>query len=166
MCSKLPGISKPIMKIYFAADHAGFTLKNTLLNYVRGELSHEVEDCGALQHDPDDDYPDFIAVAARKLQADVLAERPSRAILMGASGQGEAIVANRFPGVRAAVYYGGNPEIVKLSREHNDANALSLGARFISEDEAKAAVKQWLNVLFTGEARHVRRIGKIDGSEE
>src|SRR6185295_2504463 len=94
------------MKVYFAADHAGFELKNTLLNFVRGELNFDVEDCGALTYDAADDYPDLIALAARKLSEDAAQGLDSRAVVIGASGQGEAIVANRFPGVRCALYYG------------------------------------------------------------
>jgi ribose 5-phosphate isomerase B len=147
------------MTIYFATDHAGFALKEVLLAYVRDELGYAVEDCGAYAHDPEDDYPDFIQKAAQKV-----GERASdaRAIILGGSGQGEAMVANRVSGVRATVYYGGAPEIITLSREHNDANVLSLGARFVSEDEAKDVVAQWLSLPFSGGERHVRRIHKID----
>ncbi len=150
------------MKVYFAADHAGFELKNELLNFVRGEMNHDVEDCGALEFNGDDDYPAIIAAAAQKLSIDVAAGRDSRAIILGGSGTGEAIVANRFAHVRAAVYYGGTHDILKLSREHNDANALSLGARFLSKDDAKGAVRVWLTTLFSRDERHVRRIGQID----
>lgn len=145
------------MKVYFASDHAGFKLKNELLEYVK-TLGHEVMDKGASTYDAEDDYPDHISLAAREVSAD----RNARAIVLGGSGQGEAIVANRFPNVRAALYYGGNPEIVKLSRDHNDANILSLGARFVSGDEAKDAVRMWLETKFSGDERHVRRIKKIE----
>ena len=94
------------MKVYFASDHAGFDAKNKLVEYVRDQLKCEVEDCGALVNDPQDDYPGIIAVAAKKLSEDVAAGKDSRAIVAGASGQGEAIVANRFKGVRCALYYG------------------------------------------------------------
>ncbi len=161
------------MKIYFAADHAGFELKNELVQYVRDQLGHDVEDCGALTNDPADDYPEIIAGAARTLSADTLAKRESRAIMVGASGQGEAIVANRFRGVRCALYYGqpsrlqtdmGGKQLDMISstREHNNANALSLGARFLSSEEAKEAVRTWLILPFPGEERHKRRIQKID----
>ncbi len=147
---------KPV--VYFATDHAGFDLKEVLRTFVQDELGYEVIDCGAHTYDAADDYPDFIAKAAQ-----ALSERPTqRAIILGGSGQGEAMLANRFAGVRATVYYGGAPEIITLSREHNDANALSLGARFISEDEAKQAVRQWLSLPFSNEERHVRRIKKIE----
>lgn len=161
------------MKIYFAADHAGFELKNKLVAFVRG-LGHEVEDCGALTFDVNDDYPNIIADAARKLAADALMDRDSsRAIVLGASGQGEAMVANRFRGVRCALYYGkpqgkqtdatGNElDMLASTRIHNNANALSLGARFMSEDEAKGAVQMWLAAPFTAGERHIRRIRMID----
>jgi len=102
------------MKVYFASDHAGFDAKNELVEYVRDQLKCEVEDCGALVNDPQDDYPGIIAVAAKKLSEDVAAGKDSRAIVAGASGQGEAIVANRFKGVRCALYYGdpGNQQVL------------------------------------------------------
>ena len=161
------------MKVYFAADHAGFETKNQLLAYVRDELHHDVEDCGAFANDPQDDYPSIIANAARKLSADVSVGKDSRAIVAGGSGQGEAIVANRFKGVRCALYYGEAPrmqtdlsgkalDILSSTREHNDANALSLGLRFLSLEEAKQAVQKWLSKGFSGEERHARRIRQIE----
>ena len=161
------------MKVYFASDHAGFDAKNALVDYVRDHLGHEVEDCGALVNDPQDDYPAIIAAAARKLSEDVAAGKDSRAIVAGGSGQGEAIVANRFKGVRCALYYGdpGNQQvdasgkrldILASTREHNDANALSLGLRFLTLDQAKEAVARWLAAPFPGDARHARRITQID----
>lgn len=160
------------MKVYFAADHAGFELKARLMSFVL-RLGMETEDCGALSFDPGDDYPALIATAARKLSADVAAGKDSRAILIGASGQGEAMVANRFKGVRCALFYGeSGKEQVDMSgkrldmlastRQHNDANALSLGARFLSPPEAEEAVKSWLAETFSGEERHRRRTLAID----
>src|ERR1700754_2891879 len=101
------------MKVYFASDHAGFDTKNRLVEYVRDHLGYDVDDCGALVDDPQDDYPGIVAVAARKLSEDIAAGKDSRAIVAGASGQGEAIVANRFKGVRCALYYGdpGNQQV-------------------------------------------------------
>jgi ribose 5-phosphate isomerase B len=161
------------MRVYFATDHAGFELKNILLAFVRDELKYDVEDCGAFTYDKDDDYPDFIAVAAKKLSEDVAQGNNSRAVMIGASGQGEAMVPNRFKGVRCALYYGKPSReqtdmsgkqlsMLASTREHNDANALSLGARFLSADEAKEALKEWLIRPFSGEERHQRRIRKID----
>ena len=148
------------MTIYFAADHAGFELKRALIPYVRDILGHEVVDCGALEFNPDDDYPEFIRKAAEAVSKD---QGNARAIILGGSGQGEAIAANRFAGVRATVYYGKDTSIVKLSREHNDSNVLSLGARFLSGDEAKEAVSLWLTTKFSNDERHKRRIAQIDG---
>jgi ribose 5-phosphate isomerase B len=164
------------MKVYFAADHAGFDLKNILMNFVRGDLGHEVEDCGAFEKDPNDDYPEIIAAACRSIVRDVSEGIECRGIILGASGQGEAMAANRFESVRAAVYYGATGHQVDTSgisldmlasiRGHNDSNVLSLGARFLTEDEAKQAVKSWLAAPFTGDERHVRRIGKLDTLQE
>ena len=144
--------------ILFAADHAGFELKDQLLTFVK-DLGYVTEDFGAHTLDLDDDYPGIMAPVGFKIGSN---PEKYKAIILGGSGQGEAIVANRFPGVRAVVYYGGNLEIIKLSREHNDANILSLGARFLTSDEAKEAVKLWLETPFSGEERHVRRIEQID----
>ena len=161
------------MKVYFASDHGGFEIKNKLVGFVRDELGHEVEDCGADHFDADDDYPEIIARASRKLSEDSLAGRDSRAIVAGASGYGEAMVANRFKGVRCAVYYGKvlreqtdakgkKLDILTSSRDHNNANALSLGLRFLSFEEAKQAITEWLSTPFSDEERHIRRIQQID----
>jgi ribose 5-phosphate isomerase B len=147
------------MKIYIATDHAGFPLKEEILPYVRDVLGYEVVDCGAETLDPNDDYPAFMQTAAKAVSENSV---ETKAIIFGGSGQGEAIVANRFPRVRAVVYYGGQPEIIRLSREHNDANVLSFGARFISVEDAKEAVATWLSTPFTQDERHVRRIAQID----
>ena len=146
------------MKIYIGADHAGYELKNKLVLWLK-EQGHEMTDFGAHEFNPTDDYPDFIEPVARAIASDP--ER-SRGIILGGSGQGEAMDANRFPGVRAAEFYGGDLNIVKIAREHNDANILSLGTRFVSEEEAKKAVELFLNTLFSGDERHIRRIKKID----
>jgi ribose 5-phosphate isomerase B len=147
------------MKIYFATDHAGYELKEALASYVEKDLGYTVADMGAHQIDPDDDYPQYIQLAAQEVSHD---PSGSRGVIIGGSGQGEAIVANRFPKVYCAVYYGGTLDIIKLSREHNNANMLSLGARFMSLDEAKVAVKLWLETTFLEEDRHVRRIKEIE----
>lgn len=145
-------------KIFFATDHAGFELKEQLISFVRDKLGYSVEDLGTHKLIEGDDYPDRIAPVAKAVTED----SGSKAIILGGSGQGEAIVANRFPGVRAIVWYGGPDEIVAVSREHNDANVLSIGARFVSIQEAEEAVCTWLTTDFSGDERHVRRIGKIE----
>jgi len=154
--------------IYLGTDHAGFELKEEIKKYLQ-EQGEEIEDLGAFELNLDDDYPDFIvpvakAVALRQASASAKATADKQGvfgIVFGGSGQGEAIVANRFKGVRAAVYYGGNLDIVKLSRQHNDANVLSLGARFLTKEQAIEVVKIWLATPFEG-GRHQRRIEKID----
>lgn len=145
------------MKIALASDHAGFQLKETLKNFLE-ENGHEVVDCGAYEENPEDDYPGFVMGAART----VARGEADRGIIMGGSGQGEAMAANRIPGVRAAVIYSVNKDIVRLSREHNDANMLSLAARFLNDGVAKEIVALWLETEFSGEERHVRRIKKLD----
>lgn len=154
------------MNIYLAADHAGFKLKEKIKVYLRRQ-GYAVKDFGAFKLDPNDDYPDFIRKAATAVSGD---PENSRAIILGGSGQGEAMVANRYKGVRAVVYYGepsealakdGQLSIIRLSREHNDANMLSIGARFVEEKDALRAVKLWLETPFSNEERHKRRISKF-----
>ncbi|MCE9541447.1 RpiB/LacA/LacB family sugar-phosphate isomerase [Candidatus Kaiserbacteria bacterium] len=164
------------MKIYFAADHAGFDLKSVLMQFVQGTtirgVMHEAVDCGAFELDKADDYTDFVGRASKLLSDDAAAGVESRAVVIGASGQGEAMAANRFPKVRCALYYGepakkqtdmsGHElDMLSSSRQHNGANALSLGARFLSIDEAKQAVLQWLSAEPAAEDRHLRRIAKL-----
>ncbi len=143
-------------KIYIASDHAGFELKEVLISFLT-ERGYEVADLGPATFDKDDDYPDTIGVLARTMSG----EKSAFGIAIGGSGQGEAMVANRLPGVRAAVYYGGNKEVLMLSRQHNDANVLSLGARFVNAEEAKEATLVWLQTEFSNEERHMRRIAKL-----
>ncbi len=145
------------MRIYIASDHAGFELKGKLISFLR-ESGHEVTDKGPYKFDALDDYPDFLGPVADSVAADP----NSIGIVMGGSGQGEAMVVNRKKGVRAAVYYGGTLEIVRLARQHNNANVLSLAARFVTEEEAKDAVSLFLSTPFSGDERHIRRIKKIE----
>ena len=148
------------MKIFLGADHAGFELKEEIKKFLIGQ-GHEVEDCGALEFDKEDDYPDFCAAAARKV-----AENPdSMGFVFGKSGAGEAIVANKAKGIRAALYYGGHEDIVKLSREHNNANVLSIGAKFISPEEVERAIDLFIETGLEG-GRHQRRIEKISKLEK
>ncbi|HQV64941.1 MAG TPA: RpiB/LacA/LacB family sugar-phosphate isomerase [Candidatus Paceibacterota bacterium] len=144
------------MKIHIGTDHAGFELKNKLVEYLN-ELGHDITDHGAFSYDSTDDYPDFVTPVAHAVSMDM----NSFGIVLGGSGQGEAMNANRFEEVRAIEYYGGEIEIVKLGREHNNANVLSLGARFVSDEEAREAVKVFLETEFSGDERHIERLSKF-----
>lgn len=146
------------IKIFLGADHAGFELKEKIKKFL-SEQGFQVEDKGAFELNPDDDYPDFIIPVAEAISKD---PENNRGIILGGSGQGEAIAANRFPNVRAAVFYGSSLDIITLSREHNNANILSLGARFLKDTEAIEAVKLWLQTPFSEDIRHRRRISKLD----
>lgn len=148
------------MKVYLATDHAGFELKEIVKDYLmkEGDVS-EVVDFGALAYDEQDDYPDFISLAAEAIAEDL--SGADRAIIFGGSGQGEAMVANRTEGVRATVYYGGSQEIVTLGREHNNANVLSLGAGFVDADQARTVIDLFLTTDFSEDERHKRRLEKF-----
>jgi ribose 5-phosphate isomerase B len=165
-------MNEPKQIIFIAADHAGFRLKAALAEHL-AILGHEVKDCGAYDLDPEDDYPDFMT----KLAQSVAATPGACGVMCGGSGQGEAMCANRVPGVRAAVFYGpisakealdreggfseDGYDAVRLSRRHNNANVLSLGARFISAVEASEALNIFLNTEYTADPRHVRRLEKF-----
>ena len=153
------------MKIYLGTDHAGFEMKEELKPFLE-ELGHEVIDQGASEYNENDDYPDFIVPVAQAVSSD----KESKGIILGGTGQGEAIAANRIKGVRAIVFNGQYephdgrivPDEIIMSREHNDANILSLGARFLTVDEAKRAITKWLATPFSEDERHIRRLQKID----
>lgn len=146
------------MKILLASDHAGLELKNKVKDFLISE-GFGVEDLGAHVMDREDDYPKIMIPVAMRIIND---PDHTKAIIFGKSGQGEAMVSNRFPGVRAAVYYSHNLEILRLSRLHNDANVLSIAAGFVNEDDAKEAVRIWISTPFSDEERHVRRISQMD----
>lgn len=161
------------MKIATTTDHAGFEALKELKTYLES-LGHECVDFGPTHFDAEDDYPDFMLPAAHA----VASGECERGVIMGGSGQGEAMAANRVPGVRAALFYGpvtakvavdadgtmsDDPyEIVRLSRQHNDANILSLSGRFLATEEMKTALTIWLETPFSGAERHARRIRKLD----
>ena len=147
--------------IYLASDHAGYELKNQIVEYVK-ELGYAVTDMGPKEYDPEDDYPDFIIPAAEK----VAEKKDNLGIIFGGSGQGEGLAANKVRGIRAVVYYGFEPTIVKLSKEHNNANVLSIGARFVSVKDAKRSVKLWLDTKFSNAVRHKRRLKKVSDYEQ
>ena len=144
------------MKIHIATAHAGLELKNSIRDHLKAK-GFDVTDHGAHEYDALDDYPDFIFPCAHAVAAD----SESRGIILGGSGQGEAMAANRVKGIRAAVFYNGPDEIVKLSREHNNANILSLGARFMDKTEIYDIIEMWLNEPFAG-GRPEKRIKKLD----
>jgi ribose 5-phosphate isomerase B len=158
------------MKILVGSDHAGFGLKEKLIPYLK-ELGYEVEDKGAFEYNEEDDYPDFIIPVAREVS-----KHPNnvRGIVLGGSGQGEGMAANKFSDVRATIYYGQgqcvvkeeHESIIKISRADNDANILSLGARFITEEEMKEVVKEWLETPFKNTEKYIRRISKMDRIHE
>lgn len=161
------------MKIAVTTDHAGFEPIQQLKTYLQ-ELGHEVVDYGPQGFDADDDYPDFMFPAAKS----VAAGECEVGVIMGGSGQGEAMAANRVKGIRCTLFYGqalakqpidaeGNMsddpyEILRLSRQHNQANMLSLSARFLSLEEMKQAIQIWLDTPWSDEPRHARRVQKLD----
>lgn len=146
------------LTVHVAADHAGFSHKEAVRVWLESE-GVVVVDHGAKHYDAEDDFPDFIAPAASAVSR---SPQSSCALIFGGSGQGEAIVANRYPGVRAIVFYGGTDEIITLSREHNDANVLSIGARFISEDETKRVIWNWLSAVPVRAPKYDRRNQKLE----
>ena len=141
------------MRIGVASDHAGFRFKTLVAQHLRG-LGHEVQDFGAPSEEPVD-YPDFVFPLARAVAEGKL----ERGFVFGGSGNGEAMTANRCPGVRCAVAWG--LESARLSRAHNDANVLSMGQRLVPENQVLAIVDLWLATAFEG-GRHVARIRKLD----
>ena len=145
--------------IILAADHAGFAMKEHIKHRFE-KTGYTVEDVGAPTNDPDDDYPMYMKKAA----AAITAAPGSFGIVFGGSGQGEAIVMNRHAGIRAIVYAASNPELVKIGREHNNANVLSVGARFLSEEQAWVATEVFRKTAFSEDERHQRRLGQIDAS--
>ncbi len=150
------------MRVYLGADHAGFELKEKIKSYLQARpVKVEVIDCGAERFVDGDDYPKYMADVARHIKEDA-EHNPSLGIIFGGSGTGEAIVANRFAHVRAVVYNGNDFEIVKLGREHNDCNVLSIGARFVNEKKTIEAVEMFLNTNFSHEERHADRIIMIE----
>lgn len=147
------------MKIYLGTDHAGFEFKEQIKEYLIQE-KYDVVDCGAEIFDKDDDYPDFISKVGENVGKDI----GSCGIVVGKSGAGECIVANKYKGVRA--FLAVNEINVKLAREHNDANVISFGSEIVNLEEAKKFIKLFLETPFSKEERHVRRINKIKEIEE
>lgn len=147
------------MRVYLGSDHAGFQLKAALIDHLAG-MGHEPVDCGALTYTPDDDYPPPCIEAARR----TISDPGSLGVVIGGSGNGEQIAANKVEGVRAALAW--NDETARLAREHNDANIISLGARNHPVEDAVHFVEIFLTTPFSGEARHQRRIDMISEFEK
>ncbi len=146
------------MRVHLGSDHAGFALKTKIAERLR-QLGHEPVDHGPLTFAPDDDYPAYCIGAAHG----AVSEPGSLGIVIGGSGNGEAIAANKVRGSRCALAH--NEETARLGRAHNDANVLSLGARMISEEEALRFVEIFVTTPFRGESRHSRRIAQLTDYE-
>jgi ribose 5-phosphate isomerase B len=144
--------------IYISGDHAGFKLKEKLKPWLE-KKGYSVKDFGPSKYNKEDDYSDFVIPMAKAVSK---SKNKIRGIIMAGSGQGEVIAANRIRGARAALFYGGNTNILKLSRAHNNSNILSLGARFLNETQAKKAIDVWLKAKFSNATRHKRRLAKND----
>ena len=142
------------MRLHIGTDHAGFELKNHLVEHLRSE-GHDVVDHGAHVYDALDDYPAFCISAAEA----VIAEPGSLGIVIGGSGNGEQLAANRVPGIRAILAW--SVETAKLGRQHNDANVVSVGGRMHSVEESTAIVEAFINEPFSGDERHQRRIDQM-----
>ncbi len=142
------------MRVYVGSDHAGFDLKQHLVAHLSGG-GYEVVDLGADTFDPEDDYPPYCVAAGER----VVADPGSLGVVIGGSGNGEQIAANKVLGVRAALVW--NPDTARLARLHNDANVVAVGARQHSLEEATALVETFLTTAFSGDARHARRIAEV-----
>ncbi len=151
------------MRIHIATDHAGLELSHFLIEQL-GKQGHEVFDHGPTSYDPIDDYPSFCINAALAVVRDQQAGIPALGIVLGGSGNGEQIAANKVVGIRAALAW--NESTAKLAREHNDANVIAVGARQHSQDEVLHLIELFIAEPFSNDERHVRRIGKIANYEE
>lgn len=165
------------MIVYLGTDHSGLHIKDEVKKFLE-EGGYHVEDCGAYEYDRDDDYPDFIGKAAQGVSQDL----ESVGFVFGGSGQGEQMTANKYKGIRCALFYStaravseidisGNVsedpfEIIKLTRQHNHANMLSFGVRFLNKEAIFKAVETFLNTPYSEDERHVRRIKKIMAIEK
>jgi len=147
-----------LVRVYLGSDHAGFELKVFLVGHLAG-LGHDVVDVGPDVFDPDDDYPPFCIETARR----VVANSGSLGVVIGGSGNGEQISANKVPGCRAALAW--SAETARLAREHNDAQVVGIGARMHSAEDAAQIVEAFLTTPFSGGERHLRRIRQISGFE-
>lgn len=147
------------MRVHIGGDHAAHEMHRELVVWL-GEQGHEVTDHGATGYDALDDYPVYVLRAAQGVAADP----GSLGIVLGGSGNGEQMAANKVPGIRAALCY--TTELAQLARQHNNAQIISLGGRFNTVEQAKAMVSIFLDTPFSGEERHQRRIDMVDRFEE
>lgn len=145
-----------VKTIYLSGDHAGFNIKEKIKLFLK-KLNYNIIDLGPYEYNKNDDYPDFVIPMIKEMKK----SKDSLGIVFAGSGQGEAILSNKFKGIRASVYYGKNPKIPKLAREHNDSNILCIGAFFVKEAEAKKAIKDFLNSNFS-KGRHESRLKKFE----
>ena len=145
------------MKVFVGSDHAGFELKAKVVAHLK-TLGHEAVDCGPHAFDPEDDYPPFCFEAARRA-----VEEKTLGVVIGGSGNGEAIAANKVKGARCALAH--SEETARLGRLHNDANVISLGARMLSEADALKFVEVFVSTAFSKEERHIRRIALLTAYE-
>lgn len=147
------------MRVHIGSDHAAYDLKVALVDHLRA-LGHDVVDHGPAQFDPDDDYPRFVVPAAEGVRAD----EGSLGVVLGGSGNGEQIAANKVPGIRAALAY--SLDTAELARQHNNAQLVAIGARMTDVELAKQIVETFLATPFAGGDRHARRIAMLDAYEE
>jgi ribose 5-phosphate isomerase B len=147
------------MRVYLGSDHAGFELKAHLVSWLT-DNGHEPVDCGPESYDPDDDYPPYVIAAAVKVAAD----KGSLGVVIGGSGNGEQIAANKVKGIRAALVW--NEDTATLARKHNDANVVSIGARQHTLGEAARLVEAFLETSYAAETRHARRLAMVADYEE
>jgi ribose 5-phosphate isomerase B len=147
------------VRVYLGSDHAGFELKARIVQWLTS-AGHEPVDCGPSSYDPEDDYPVYVLRAANGVAGD----QGSLGIVIGGSGNGEQIAANKIPGIRAAVAW--TDETAQLARLHNDANVLSLGARMYDDDAALGFVKVFVGTAFSNAPRHARRLQEIADYEK
>jgi ribose 5-phosphate isomerase B len=146
------------VRVYLGSDHAGFELKTKLIEWL-ASAGHQPIDCGPQTYQADDDYPPYVMRAAHE----VISHPGSLGIVVGGSGNGEQIAANKVPGIRAALAW--TDETAQLAREHNDANVLSLGARMYPVQDAVGFARIFITTPFSGELRHARRLAEVSGYE-
>lgn len=146
------------MRVHIGGDHAAFELLGDLATFLEGE-GHDVTNHGPHQYDAADDYPVFVLRAAEAVAADP----GSFGVVLGGSGNGEQMAANKVDGIRAALCY--DDELARLAREHNDAQVISIGARMNTVEQARSMVRVFLDTPFSGDPRHVRRIDMVSAYE-